>query len=149
MTRDDDMDNLSRIPLFALFDANALRMIAVSSETKLLRAGDALFRKGETSDGGHILTMGAIGLFRQDDSAEPERVIHPWALIGETALVTASLRPVTARALEGTTVLKVGRALFHQILEQHPGTAARARDFFRDRLVDLTRNAAARFADKG
>ncbi|PPD45500.1 MAG: cyclic nucleotide-binding protein [Methylocystis sp.] len=140
---DDDIDNLTRIPLFAIFEPGALRMLAFSSETRLLRAGDALFRRGEESDCGYILTMGAIALLTHDDGRSPAHVLRPWALIGEIALVTPSLRPVTARALEPSTVLRISRALFHQILEQHPSTAARARDFFRERLVDFSRNAAA------
>jgi CRP-like cAMP-binding protein len=143
MTLDDDIDNLTRIPLFAIFEAGALRNLAFASETRLLRAGDKLFRRGEESDGGHILTMGSVGLTTHDDGRPPAHVLRPWALIGETALVAPSLRPVTALALEPTTVLKIGRAVFHQILEQHPATAARARDFFRDRLVDFSRHAAA------
>lgn len=143
MTIDDDIDNLTRIPLFAIFETSALRMLAFSSETKLLRAGDALFRRGDESDGGYILTMGSVALSTHEDGRRPAHVLRPWALIGETALVSPSLRPVTARALEPSTVLRINRALFHQILEQHPATAARARDFFRERLVDFARNAAA------
>jgi CRP-like cAMP-binding protein len=143
MTQDDDIDNLTRIPLFAIFEPNALRMLAFSSETRLLRAGDALFRRGEESDGGYILAMGAVSLLPGDDARPPAQILRPWALIGETALVAPSLRPVTAKALEPTTVLKVSRALFHQILERHPATATRVRDFFRDRLVEFTRHAAA------
>lgn len=145
MTLDDDIANLTRIPLFAIFEPGALRMLAFSSETRLLRAGDALFLKGQESDGGFILTMGSVGLSRDDDGRPPAHVLHPWALIGEMALVAPSIRPVTALALEPTTVLKITRALFHQILEQHPGTAARTRDFFRERLVDFTRNAVSEF----
>lgn len=145
MTLDDDIDNLTRIPLFAIFEPGALRMLAFSSETRLLRAGDQLFQKGEESDGGYILTMGSVALATHDDGRPPAHVLRPWALIGEIALVSPSRRPVTARALEPSTVLRIGRTLFHQILEQHPGTAARARDFFRERLVDFTRHAAAGF----
>jgi CRP-like cAMP-binding protein len=148
MTLDDDIDNLTRIPLFAIFETGALRMLAFSSETRLLRAGDALFRRGDESDGGYILTMGSVGLVSHDDGRAPAYVLRPWALIGEMALVVPSLRPATARALEPTTVLKIGRTMFHQILEQHPATAARARDFFRDRLVDFARNAAAGLAPR-
>ncbi len=146
MTIDDDIDNLTRIPLFAIFETGALRMLAFTSETKLLRAGDALFRRGEESDCGYILTMGAIALSTHEDGRAPAHVLRPWALIGETALVAPSLRPVTARALEPSTALKIGRTLFHQILEQHPATAMRTRDFFRERLVDFARNAAAGLA---
>lgn len=142
MTLEDDIENLRQIPVFAIFETSALRALAVSAETRLLRGGDALFQRGDESDGGFILTLGSIGLAAGDDGRKPERILRPWALIGEMALVSPSLRPATARALEPTTVLKVRRALFHQLLEQHPATAARARDFFRERLVDFTRQAA-------
>lgn len=143
MTLEDDISNLTRIPLFAIFEAGALRMLAFSSEARLMRAGDLLFRRGEQSDGGFILTMGSIALDPYEDGRPAAQFVRPWALIGETALVAPSVRPVSALAREPTTVLKISRALFHQILEQHPLTAARTRDFFRDRLVDFTRSASA------
>lgn len=143
MTPDDDIDNLTRIPLFAIFETGALRMLAFSSQTRLLRASEALFHRGDESDGGYILTFGSVALSTHDDGRPPAHIVRPWALIGETALVSPSLRPVTARATEPTTVLKIDRKTFHQILERHPLTAARTRDFFRDRLIDFARNAAA------
>ncbi len=149
MSADDDIENLTRIPLFAIFETRALRKLAFSSETRLFRAGDTLFRKGEESDGGYILAMGSIGLLPHDDGASPKHIVHPWALIGEAALVAPSLRPVTARAMEPTTTLKIGRLLFHQILEQHPATAARTRDFFRERLINFTRGAVSTLAREG
>jgi CRP-like cAMP-binding protein len=146
MTPDDDIDNLTRIPLFAIFEASALRKLTLAAETRLFRAGDALFRRGEESDGGYILALGSVGLSPHDDGRPPAHIVRPWALIGETALVASSLRPVTARAMEPTTALKIGRQLFHQILEQHPATASRTRDFFKDRLLDFTRHAVAGLA---
>ncbi len=142
MTLDDEIDNLRRIPLFTIFEVSALQRLAFSAETRLLRAGDLLFQRGNESDGGFILTLGSIALTTGDARA-PAHVLRPWALIGEMALVAPSLRPVGARALEPSTLLKVRRALFLQVLEQHPLTAARVREFFRERLVDFTRHAAS------
>jgi CRP-like cAMP-binding protein len=143
MALDQDIDNIARIPLFAIFEENALRMVAFSSETRLLRAGDALFRRGEPSDGGYILSAGSVALLLHDDGRPAEHVLRPWAILGETALVAQTIHPATAVAREPTTILKLSRGVFHQILEQHPLTAARLRDFVRDRLIDFTRNAAA------
>ncbi len=67
MALDDDIANLRRIPLFEDFEVEALRLLTFSAETKLLRAGDALFRRGEASDGGYILTNGSIALEKHDD----------------------------------------------------------------------------------
>lgn len=143
VTLDDDIENLERIPLFATFEPAALRMLAFSAETRLLHPGDVLFRRGEASDGGYILTMGSIGLDPHDDGRPPEVAVAPWTLIGETALAAPTTRPSTAVASEPSTVLRVGRPLFLQILEQHPATAARAREYFRSRLVDFAHKITA------
>ncbi|MGJ0509893.1 MAG: cyclic nucleotide-binding domain-containing protein [Methylocystis sp.] len=145
MTLDDEIENLRRIPLFAAFEPAALQMLAFSLETRLLRGGDVLFQQGETSDGGFVLILGSVGLSTNGEN-EVSHVIRPWALIGEMALVAPSRRPVTARALEPSTVLKIARPFFHQLLEQHPATATRVRDFFRERLVGFTRAAASDLA---
>ena len=137
MTLDDDIENLARIPLFSIFEPNALRMLALSTETRLLRAGDVLFRRGEMSDGGYVLTTGLIALTAENDARPQSMIIRPWTLIGETALLAPSTRPAAAIAQEPATVLKISRPLFHLILEQHPATAARVRDFFRQRLLDF------------
>ena len=137
MTLDDDNENLRRIPLLAIFEPGALTALAFSAETRLLRAGDTLFRRGEASDGGYILMTGSVALDLHDDGRPAEKILRPWALIGEIALVAASTRPITAIAREPTTVLKISRGLFHQVLEQHPITAARTRDFFRTRLLEF------------
>ncbi len=142
MTLDDEIENLRRIPLFAAFEPAALQMLAFSLETRLLRAGDILFHQGEESDGGSILILGSLGLSTQGDPTV-SHVIRPWALIGEMALIAPSRRPATARALEPSTVLKITRSFFHQLLEEHPKTAAQVRDVFRERLMDFTRNAAS------
>ncbi|WP_292529214.1 cyclic nucleotide-binding domain-containing protein [Methylocystis sp.] len=140
MTLDDAIDNLARIPLFSMFEPNALRMLASSADTRLLRAGDILFRRGEMSDGGYVLAVGSIALDLHDDGRPQPIIVRPWTLIGESALVAASLRPATAIAREPAVTLKIMRPLFHLILEQHPTTAARVRDFFRRRLLEFIRD---------
>lgn len=141
MILDDEIENLRRIPLFAAFEPDALQMLAFSLETRVFRAGDILFRAGDESDGGFVLILGSVGL-STDDASGDLRVIRPWALIGEMALVAPSRRHVTARAREPSSVLKISRPFFHQLLEQHPATAARVREFFRERLLEFARTAS-------
>ncbi|BBU61156.1 cyclic nucleotide-binding protein [Methylosinus sp. C49] len=137
MALDDDIANLRRIPLFEDFEVEALRLLTFSAETKLLRAGDALFRRGEPSDGGYILTNGSIALEKHDDGRPADKVLRPFALIGETALITETTRPVTAIAREPATILKITRALFLRILEEFPNTATRVRARVATRLTQL------------
>ncbi|MBI3274463.1 MAG: cyclic nucleotide-binding domain-containing protein, partial [Methylocystis sp.] len=127
MALDDDVENLRRIPLFQDFELEALRLLVSSAETRLLRAGDALFRRDEPADGGFILTSGSIALGTEDDGRPAEKIVRPFTLLGERALVAPTRRPVTAMAREPAAVLKITRQLFHRVLVDYPRTAARAR----------------------
>jgi CRP-like cAMP-binding protein len=137
MALDDDIANLRRIALFEDFETEALRLLTFSAETKLLRAGDRLFRRGEPSDGGFILMNGSIALETHDDGRPAEKILRPLALVGETALIAETTRPTAAIAREPSTVLKITRALFHRILEEHPETALRVRRRLSARLAQL------------
>ena len=132
----DDLANLSRIPLFAVFEPGAMNALAFRSETRVLRTGDVLFRRDDISDGGFILTAGAVELYAHDDAA-PVFVAEPWTLIGETALIAETKRPVTAIAAEPTTVLKINRSQFLELLARHPDTAAQVRELFCERLREV------------
>lgn len=140
MALDDDIANLRRIPLLEDFETEALRLLTFSAETKLLRAGDLLFRRGEPSDGGFILMNGSIALEKSDDGRPAEKILRPLTLIGETALIAETIRPVSAIAREPSTVLKITRALFHRILEEYPSTALRVRRRLAARLEQLAKD---------
>ncbi len=140
MALDDDMNNLRTIPLFQSFEQEALRLFAFGAETRLLRAGDTLFRRGEPSDGGYILMSGSIAMGVEDDGRPAEKIVRPFSLIGEVALMASTTRPATAIAREPTTVLKAPRALFHRVLEEYPLTAARVRAFLAARLKEFAKD---------
>jgi CRP-like cAMP-binding protein len=137
MALEDELDNLRLIALFGVFETDALRALSFSAETKLLRAGDLLFRKGDASDGGYILGSGSIALEADDHAPAPKKIVLPWALIGETALIASTIRPITAKAREPSTVLRISRAMFEELLERHPLTAARVRQLFKRRVLEF------------
>ena len=132
----EDLANLSRIPLFAVFDPGAMNALAFRSETRVFRAGDVLFRRGDMTDGGFILTAGSIELYAHDDST-PATCVQPCTLIGETALIAETARPVTAIAAEASMVLKISRTQFLDLLARHPETAARLQTLFCERLREI------------
>ena len=53
-------------------------------------------------------------------------------LLGELALLTETVRPVTATANEPSTVLRIPRTLFLKMLEGYPDAAAQAARHHRD-----------------
>jgi CRP-like cAMP-binding protein len=127
MALNDDVYNLARNSAFAEFEPEALRLLAFSAETRILRADDVLFRRGETADAGFVVLSGAIALVGKDDGGAAERVLGPQSLVGELALITETQHAVTAVARELSSVLKISRVLFHRVLQEFPDSAEKMR----------------------
>jgi CRP-like cAMP-binding protein len=130
----DDVRNLASNPTLRAIEPEALRLIAFSAETQFLRVGDILFRRGEVSDGGYVVLMGAVALGADE---KPVAIARAPALIGDSALITRTVRPCMALAIEPSTVLKIPRALFRRVLSEHPDSAARLRRTLAHRLFAL------------
>jgi CRP-like cAMP-binding protein len=136
---EDDIRRLSRISLFRALEADALRLIAFGAETRILRAGDILFRKGDRSDAGFILLSGSVALDQNSDGRPPAHVVPPESLIGEVALLVETERLATAIAREPSTVLKISRELFHRVLREYPDSAKRLRAAMANELRSFVR----------
>ena len=134
MSLQDDIRNLSRLPAFRDIEPDALRLVALSAETRILRAGDILFRQGDTSDGGFIVLSGKIALTA---GKEPAVLVGPPILLGAAALLTETKHPATAQARQPSSVLKVPRDLYHRVLAEYPESAVRIRRDIAARLLRL------------
>jgi CRP-like cAMP-binding protein len=138
MALDDDITILSQAPLFSLLERDALRLVAFASETRTLRDGDVLFRKGDRSDGGYVVGRGAISLDANEDGSPAAFVAGPGSLIGQAALFTRISRPATATAQEASTVIRVTPSLMRRVLEEFPDAAAAMRAAMAEELTRLT-----------
>lgn len=123
MALDDDISLLARQPLLSLMERDALRLVAFAAESRILRAGDVLFRAGEPSDGAVLIISGAIALNSREDGQPAEEIAGPGALIGEMALFAAIARPVTAIAREPTQVMRLSRSVMRRVLAESPASA--------------------------
>ena len=137
MSLDDDIRNIGRIPLLAELEPEAQRLIAFGSETRILRAGDVLFRRGEKSDCGYIVQSGSVFFQLEEGGIARDKIFGPNTLIGETALLTETERPATAIAREPCTILQVPRTLFHRVLREYPASAQILRRRLSSRLEDM------------
>ena len=77
MALDDDIARLARQPLLGLMERDALRLVAFAAESRILRAGDVLFRVGEPSDGAMLVVSGAIALTSEDDGKPASEIVGP------------------------------------------------------------------------
>ena len=125
MSLNDSIHHLKNVELFQLLGPEALRLIAFSADSRILQAGDVLFREGEVADAGIVVLSGEIGLSRADQPDQPPQKVGPGALIGEMAMLTATHRPATAVAREISSILRISRNLFHRVLEEYPDCAVR------------------------
>jgi CRP-like cAMP-binding protein len=137
MALEDDIAVLSHAPLFNLLERDALRLVAFASENRMLRAGDVLFRKGDPSDGGYVVSSGAVALDADDDGSPDAFIADPGSLIGQAALFTRIERRATATAREPSTVIRVTPSLMRRVLQEFPSAAAAMQDALAEELGRL------------
>jgi CRP-like cAMP-binding protein len=138
MGLEDDIATLRQAPLFNLLDRDALRLVAFAAENRVLRAGDVLFRKGDRSDGGYVVSRGAVALDARDDGSPATFIAGPSALIGQAALFTRIERPATATAREPSTVIRISPSLMRRVLEEFPDAARAMQEAMAEDLIRLT-----------
>ena len=129
MSIEDDIAFLERVPTLALLGRDALRILAIGAESRYLHDGNVLFSQGEAADAGYVVQEGLLSLHPVRGNGE-ELTVGPGTLLGELALLTETTRPVTATALEASTVIRIPRTLFLKMLEGYPEAAVRLRDSF-------------------
>ena len=134
MALDNDIALLARQPLLSLMERDALRLVAFAAENRTLRAGDVLFRGGETSDGAVLIVSGAIALMSGDDGQPADEILGPGALLGELALFSSTKRPMTAVAREPTQIMRLSRSVMRRVLAEFPDSAQAIADAVSDRL---------------
>jgi len=98
-----------RVPTLRLLGGAALRMVAIGSELRDIRAAIFCSSRATTPILGSFVQRGA---FRIADGAGAETTVGPGTLIGELALVVPMKRPANATALEYSSVIRIARSLF-------------------------------------
>jgi CRP-like cAMP-binding protein len=139
MTIEDDISFFERVPTLGLLGRQALRILAIGAETRYIHGGEVLFNAGDEADGAFVIQEGRFALSADaaDDGDAP--TVGPGTLLGEAALFTETRRPVTATALEPSTVLRIPRPLFIKMLDSFPDAARKLRDILATRLDQSAR----------
>jgi CRP-like cAMP-binding protein len=140
MTIEDDIAFFERVPTLGPLGRGALRIIAIGAESRYVHSGEVLFSVGDHADSGFVVQEGAFTLTPRPSEGGKTVTVGPGALIGELAMITETTRPVTATALEPSTVLRIPRTLFLKMLEGYPDAAKRLRDNLVRRNTESTRD---------
>jgi CRP-like cAMP-binding protein len=142
MAIEDDIAFFETVPTLAVLGKQALRVLAIGAETRRLPSGAVLFYAGELVDGGYIVQNGTLMVEHATTSEGPEYTVGPGTLLGELALLTDSISPITAIAQEPTVLVRISRNLFRKMLEGYPAAAKRLRDAMTERVDGWTRELA-------
>ena len=139
MALEDDIKLFAQIPIFRLLEPDALRLLAFSAETKLLRAGDVLCAAPAQLEGGYLVVKGSVAIFGNREAlGEPSKIIQSPGLIGELAMIARTDSAGSIIAREPTTLLRVSRAMFHRVLGEYPRSAEAVRRMVGERLSSIS-----------
>jgi CRP-like cAMP-binding protein len=140
MSIENDIALLNGIPTLTLLGAEALRIIAISAESRIVRGGDILFREGQAADSAYLIVSGAFTLTHDRTLRASRRsagvTVGPGTLLGEMALLTETKRPATATATELSNVLRIPRSIFRRTLESYPEAAQRLAQVIQERVAE-------------
>jgi CRP-like cAMP-binding protein len=139
MSIEDDIAFFERVPTFGVLGRAALRILAIGAESRYVHSGEVLFKAGDAADAGFVIQEGAFQLTPPQSDSGGAVMVGRGTLIGELALLTETVRPVTATASEPSTVLRIPRSLFLKMLEGYPDAAQKLRDRLAGRADQSTR----------
>jgi CRP-like cAMP-binding protein len=151
MGLESDIAFFEQVPTFAVLGKQALRVLAIGAETRHLQSGTVLYYAGDLADGGYLVQDGSLLLEPGMPSEGREFIVGPGTLLGELALLTDMVCPMTATAQEPTVVIRISRSQFRKMLEGYPGSAKKLRDIMASRVDSWTRELVAvkQAMDKG
>jgi len=119
-----DIAVLCQIPMLSDFDDDQLRLLAFSAESQEYADGDTLFDQGDRADGGIAIAEGRVSLQQKDNSDFKEiDEVGPGTLLGETAILVETRRPVRAVARGPVRTIRIRRALFKRMILEYPDLA--------------------------
>ena len=121
MARDEKLDLLHTIPLFARFDHRHLERLGMLTDEVDVPAGKVLIRQGDSGDDLMIVVSGRVGV---DRDGQRINQLGPGDFFGEIALIERGPRTATCTAEAPTRLLVVNHRDFHAVMDEFPEVAA-------------------------
>jgi sigma-B regulation protein RsbU (phosphoserine phosphatase) len=143
---------LAGIGIFSDIEPEHLDEIGAKLKVVTVAAGETVFAEGGPADSMNIIVQGRISIHK---AGRALKTLGPWEIFGEMALVDSSPRVAAASAVENTTLLRLDKESFFDLLRDHfelatrmLGTLSRRlkgndiaidnlRDFLENRLLPL------------
>jgi CRP-like cAMP-binding protein len=138
VARDEKLDMLQGVPLFAGLDRHHIERLGMLTEEVDVPVGKVLIRQGEHGDDLMVVVSGQVGVER--DGARINQ-LGPGEFFGEISLIAGGPRTATVTAEAPTRLLVVNRRDFHALMEEFPAVAAQVLVTLAHRLRTLQPSA--------
>jgi CRP-like cAMP-binding protein len=140
---DSDVAILGKVPFFAGFAQEHLKLIAISAESRSLPEKLLLFDEGQLLHSAYVIVSGTLKSEHKIANSErvERREIGPGVLLGERALILDARATESVRVETRTRVLQIRKLMFRKLLQEHPEMAS----ILRSRLTRHVVNMASGF----
>jgi ATP-binding cassette subfamily B protein len=112
---------LRRIPLFESLDDKALADVASTFDSEAFDDGETVFAGGEAGDAFYVIARGVVEILRPspDGGHHVVAVLEDGDFFGEMALLSSERRNASVRSRGVTTLLRLDRDSFDDLLERN------------------------------
>jgi CRP-like cAMP-binding protein len=118
---------LERLALARGLDENELAALREALTRQSMRAGETLFREGESGDTLYLLAGGAVTIALASTTGSSRRLVTyaPGAMFGEMAMLDGRARSATALVVEDAVLYRLSRVDLDALAAASPGTAVK------------------------
>lgn len=142
---DQNLEILSRVPVFSGIPAQRLKVYAYLSRRARYDPGEFLFRQGDRDNKGYIVISGRVQMIREySEQSLILKVIEEGEFFGGLALLSDIRRLFSARAMEAVECLTVDRESFQKLVVQFPEVAVKSIDMMIRRIVEMEERLLAK-----
>ena len=134
LRRDERIDLLREIPLFAQCSKKELGEIARVAEEMDVEEGRVLMREGTLGHDFYLVVDGALDVVKEGRGRVD--IVGPEGFVGETALLSRRPRNATVTAATEASLLRIGDADFVALLERMPLLWLKVAGALADRVAD-------------
>jgi anion transporter len=118
----DLTDVIKNVPLFSGLSREDLANVLGKMEEQSCSAGTTIFYQGDQGNAFYLIQSGAVQVVVEapGGGAEVMAVLGPREWFGEMALLSGEPRSATIVAIKETTVWRLSRGAWDQLIEKHP-----------------------------
>jgi putative ABC transport system ATP-binding protein len=143
---DTDTELLARIPFFAGLDRSRLKLLAFTSERQTLEVYENLIEQGDQGDVAYVVVEGALSIIAETAQGRVKvSETGRGGVIGELALLCEAPRTATVQASERSTVLKIDKNVFMQLIKDNPAVGANLSHILASKLEAMMRSMSAHY----